>query len=138
MIKCVFCFLLLTSCSSVKNNSKKDEGIELNRVWNMVLFKNYSKEALIKKRASLDLTGKDFAPAFMGCNHLTLQYTVSQNNKIRFFKGLTTLMACENMDLETEFSSIIDIIQRYELKGHTLYLYGNHGVEMKFIAQDWD
>lgn len=127
---------LIFSCNS-KKEATKIENQNINRIWMLVNFKNYSKESLIKKSAFLDLTNSENASAKMGCNNLSFAYKVKEDT-ISFSEGIATRMFCEDMSLENDFYKEISSINNYKIEGHKLLLTSSKGEKMEFIAQDWD
>src|SRR5690606_5621178 len=51
--------------------------------------------------------------ASAGCNGLGGTYTLSGNGRIRFTQGMSTMMACENMEVETEFKKVLELADNY-------------------------
>lgn len=132
-------FLLLITIFTISCNSKKEiPSQNLKRVWMLTEFGTFNKEMLMKKKAYLDLTKPDNASAEMGCNKLGFPYVVKSNNEIEFRDGFATRMACENMQLEYEFSKALPKITNYSVAGHRLTLTNEKGDKMEFVAQDWD
>jgi heat shock protein HslJ len=136
-----YLLVLAIVLSSVSCNSKKEVSTmsnqNINRVWMLVSFKNYTKEDLTQKNAFLDLTNPEHAAAKMGCNNLSFAIKV-EKNKIHFSQGIATKMYCQNMNLENDFSKEISTITNFKVEGHKLILISSKGEKMEFIAQDWD
>lgn len=128
--------LITISCNSKKEASKMSNQ-NINRVWMLVSFKNYTKEDLVKKNAYLDLTNPERAAAKMGCNNLSFAVKV-EKDKIHFSEGIATKMYCQDMNLENDFSKEITTITNFKVEGHKLILTASKGEKMEFIAQDWD
>jgi heat shock protein HslJ len=57
-----------------------------------------------------------------GCNSFSGTYELSEGNKIRFSKMVSTMMACLNMDIETEYLKVFGTADNFALKGDTLSL----------------
>ncbi len=115
----------------------------LKREWMLVSFKNYPKEDLIRHQAKIDLTaavedGKIKGGAFMGCNKIFFTAAFKKNGTAKFSDIGSTLMACQKMRLEDDFSKNFEKMQHYRLEGHFLILNDNQGNSMRFIASDWD
>lgn len=128
--------VLNSSCNS-KKEATKTNNQNINRVWMLVSYKNYSKEDLVKKNAFLDLTNAERASAKMGCNNLSFGYKIS-GETITFSQGISTKMYCQDMSLENDFSNDITSINQYTIEGHKLILFSTNGQKMEFVAQDWD
>jgi heat shock protein HslJ len=103
----------------------------------LVAFKDYGKDYFVKKNCYLDLTNKERASAKMGCNSLSFKYKIN-DSKINFTNGISTRMACEDMNLENDFSKTILEMNSFSIKTHQLILTSKAGQKMIFVAQDWD
>lgn len=57
-----------------------------------------------------------------GCNGIGGTFTLPGNNRIKFSKGMTTLMACENMEVESGLLEVLETADNYSLAGNTLTL----------------
>ncbi|WP_298119517.1 META domain-containing protein [Flavobacterium sp.] len=128
--------IFVLSCSCKKNVSEADNQ-NINRVWMLVSFKNYTKEDLVKKNAFLNLNNSKRALAKMGCNNLSFGYKISENT-ITFSQGISTKMYCQGFNLEIDFCNEITSILTYKIEGHKLTLTSSKGEKMEFVAQDWD
>jgi heat shock protein HslJ len=133
--------IILFSIISISCNSKKEttktNNQNINRVWMLVSFKNYTKEDLVKKNAFLDLTSSERASAKMGCNNLSFSYKISEDT-ITFSQGISTKMYCQDMSLEDDFSKDITSFSKFTIEGHKLILSSTNGEKIEFVAQDWD
>lgn len=135
-----FAILLLgtiVGCSSVPEKNPA-----LQRQWMLVAFGNFSKEELIKNKAEINLTGaidngKIKGSAYMGCNNMFFT-SEFKKGKVQISGVGSTLKACQNMELETEFGQKFDKMTNYSIQGHFLTLSDNSGNSMKFVAADWD
>ena len=126
-------FTITISCSSKKNTQN------INRVWMLVEFKDFTKDYFIEKKAFLDMTNPERATSKMGCNNLSFSYLIKDEKSIQFSQGIATRMYCQdNMKLETDFLNEIPSIKNYKVEGHFLTLSSNKGEKMRFVAQDWD
>jgi heat shock protein HslJ len=129
---------LMMNCSSaqVKNPF-------IQREWMLVSFGNFTKDQLIKNKAGINLTDKKEGNkirggAFMGCNRMFFTSEFKNNGKVEISGIGSTMMACQNMDLETAFAKSFEKMKKYSLEGHFLTLYDDSGNQMKFVAADWD
>lgn len=59
--------------------------------------------------------------ASAGCNGLGGGFTLKKN-KLKFTQGISTMMFCENMDVETEFKKMLEQVDNYTVNGDTLSL----------------
>ena len=99
LIKHVVFFTLLASIinckpKTIQQNSATNQN-DLKRVWMLVEFQNFKKEDLIKNNAQINLTDLQNPTANMGCNRISLQIELKQNN-IKFINLRSTRMYCEN------------------------------------------
>lgn len=137
-ILAVLCLGFTLNCSSIP---VKDYRIQ--REWMLISFGNYSKENLIKNNAKIDLTsaienGKIKGGAFMGCNKMFFTSEFKKSGKVKISGIGSTLMACQEMKLEEDFSKNFKNMSTYTIEGHFLTLTDDQGNSMKFIAADWD
>lgn len=126
---------LLFSCISTQ---KVVEPTLLHREWMLVSYKNYSKGELIKKKASIQLTDNKQASVFMGCNQMGYSYELAGKNKIVFSQGISTLKACEDMQLENDINTSLPQVISYKIEDHRLSLYTKSNEILQFVAADWD
>ena len=62
---------------------------------------------LIMKKEDNRTTG------FAGCNLFTGAYEIGPMNKIQFSKTVSTMMACLNMEIESEFLRVLEMCDNY-------------------------
>ncbi len=134
----ILCLGTVLNCSSIALVNP-----QLNREWMPVSFKDYTKEELIRNQAKIDLTapaenGKIKSGAFMGCNKMFFTAAIKKDGTAEFSDIGSTLMVCQNMNLEDDFTKCFKNIRRYKLEGHFLTLIDQQGNTIKFIASDWD
>ncbi|VXC38177.1 MULTISPECIES: META domain-containing protein [Chryseobacterium] len=133
-----FILNLVVNCSAVKSNNQHYQ-----REWMMVSFDGFTKEQLVKNKAEINLTepvkdGQIRGTAMMGCNRMFFTLEFKSKNKV-IISGLgSTLMACQEMEIEDKVTKVFEKMTRYEIDGHFLTLYDDKGAQMKFIAADWD
>lgn len=61
--------------------------------------------------------------AFAGCNNLMGGFELKENQlKIKFTKGISTLMACPDMETEQEFGLMLETVDNFSLKGNQMTL----------------
>lgn len=129
---------LVLNCSSVPT---KDPFLQ--RQWMLVSFDGFSKDQLIANKAEMNLTankvkGKIQASVYMGCNGMSFVSEFKKGGKVSISKGVSTMKACQDMNLESSFQKKIETMTHYSIEGHFLTLSDNHGNSMKFVAADWD
>lgn len=57
-----------------------------------------------------------------GCNNFNGSYELKEGNRIAFSKIITTLMACPNLDSETQFLKVLEMADNYFMSADTLVL----------------
>ena len=133
-----FILVLVVNCSAVKPNNQHYQ-----REWMMVSFDGFNKEQLVKNKAEINLTepiknGKIRGTAMMGCNRMFFTLEFKSKGKVKISGLGSTLMACQEMEIEDKFTKVFEKMTRYEINGHFLSLYDEKGAQMKFVAADWD
>jgi heat shock protein HslJ len=134
----VFTLAIILNCSSAQIKNP-----HIQREWMLVSFENFTKDQLIKSKAGINLTAekegnKIGGAAFMGCNKLFFSSEFNKNGIVKISGMGSTMMACQNMDLETSFSKSFEKMKKYSVDGHFLTLSDEKGNTMKFVAADWD
>lgn len=126
------------SCGSLNSGNQ-----HIHRQWMLISYKNFSKEDLIKNKAEINLTkisepDKIAGTAFVGCNRMFFNVEVKSKKRIEISGLGSTLMACEKMEIESQFSKDFEQMENFVIEGHFLTLYDKKGNKMKFVAADWD
>lgn len=117
---------LITACGTTGNvtavnvNSNSITGIK----WKLtelngkpVADKVNGKEPFLE----LQETDKRYT-ASAGCNGIGGQFTLSENGRIKFLQGVSTMMACENMEVETQLKNALIAADNYSINGTILSL----------------
>lgn len=60
--------------------------------------------------------------ASAGCNGLGGTYKISGNGRIVFTQGMSTMMACDNMEIETELKNILGLTDNFTINNNVLSL----------------
>lgn len=60
---------------------------------------------------------------FSGCNTFAGKYELIGNEGLKFSQMTSTLTACNDMEIEKQFQSILAIVDGYDIKGDTLLLF---------------
>ncbi|MGE8535263.1 META domain-containing protein [Chryseobacterium sp.] len=129
---------LVLNCSSVP-----DKNPSLQRQWMLISFDGFSKEQLIANKAEMNLTAsmvdnKIQGNAYMGCNQMSFVSEFKKGGKVKISSGISTMKACQDMNLEASFQKKIETMTKYSIEGHFLTLSDDQGNTMKFVAADWD
>ncbi|WP_027381086.1 META domain-containing protein [Chryseobacterium daeguense] len=129
--------------SQKQNNINTIRNHQIQREWMLVAFDNYTKQDLVKNNAKINLTqdienGKIKGTAFMGCNSMFFTSEFKQNGDVEISDIGSTMKACAEMKLETDFSASFKNMKKYSVQGHFLTLSDDNGNQIKFVAADWD
>lgn len=129
---------MMLNCSSTQVKNP-----HIQRQWMLVSLEGFSKDDLIKNKTEINLTaksenGKIRGSAYMGCNRMFFTSEFKNNGKVKISGLGSTMMACQNMNLETSFQKKFEKMNNYSVEGHFLTLSDDSGNAMKFIAADWD
>ena len=57
-----------------------------------------------------------------GCNSLSGSYEIGQGNRIKFSQMISTMMACVNMEIETELKKALETTDNYSLSADGQHL----------------
>src|SRR5690606_9305939 len=57
-----------------------------------------------------------------GCNGLGGEFTLQEHGRVKFTSGMSTMMACENMEIENELKRVLEMADNYSLSGDDLSL----------------
>ncbi|MGE8555034.1 MAG: META domain-containing protein [Chryseobacterium jejuense] len=129
---------LLFNCSAMP-----DKNPSIQRQWMLVSLDGFSKDQLIAHKAEINLTGKMEkgkiqGSAYMGCNQMSFTSEFKNDGKVKISQGISTMKACQDMNLETSFQKKFETMTKYAVEGHFLTLSDDQGNIMKFVAADWD
>jgi len=70
----------------------------------------------------LDMNGMKYE-GYAGCNGLGGTFEIKQDiMRIKFNQGVSTMMACEDLDIENQFSKALLSADNYSVNGNTLTL----------------
>ncbi|WP_347216518.1 META domain-containing protein [Chryseobacterium sp.] len=144
MKKILFPLLAVLFLSVVFNCSAvPDKNPSIQRQWMLVSFDGFSKDQLIAHKAEINLTGKMEkgkiqGSAYMGCNQMSFNSEFKKDSTVKISQGVSTMKACQDMNLEISFQKKFETMMKYSVEGHFLTLSDNQGNTMKFVAADWD
>lgn len=126
----LFCSLLLFTACTVPNKVTTEN--KTSTITNSLVGTQWKLIELNGKPIASKINGKEpFLKlqeadnqymASAGCNGIGGQFTLSENGKIKFSQGISTMMACENMEIETQLKSILIATDNYTINGKTLSL----------------
>ncbi len=125
-------FLLsLSACSSVKqsnsatiNQNTVTSDVITDKKWKLIELSGspVADEINGKQPFILLHTADNRYSAMAGCNGLGGTFTLPGNNRIKFSQGMSTMMACEHMDIETGLNKALLIADNYTVSGNILSL----------------
>ncbi|CAM3530730.1 hypothetical protein FSS13T_21030 [Flavobacterium saliperosum S13] len=67
-------------------------------------------------------TNEDRINGHSGCNGFGGNYELTDGNRIAFSKMMGTMMACADMETETQFLKLMQTVDNYNLNGNSLQL----------------
>jgi len=136
---------IVFNCTSVtkQNTHMNIQKNQIQREWMLISLGNFTKADLVNHKAKIDLTGnledgKIRGEAYMGCNNMSFTAEFKNNEKLKISGLLSTMKACQNMNLEDEFQKKFETMTQYTVEGHFLTLSDDKGNSMRFVAADWD
>ena len=124
----LFFALIVVSCSNKTINKNETSTEVAAKIDSKNMYK--TKWRLIELRGTkientnftLDFFEENRFAAFAGCNNLGGEYKVENTFKITFSKVISTMMACEDMKTEQEFSKVLEMTDNFIVDGKILSL----------------
>jgi heat shock protein HslJ len=124
----LFFALIVVSCSNKTINKNETSTEVATKIDSKNMYK--TKWKLIELRGNkientnftLDFFEENRFAAFAGCNNLGGEYKVENTFKITFSKVISTMMACEDMKTEQEFSKVLEMTDNFIVDGKILSL----------------
>ena len=101
----------------------------IRQAWHLTELSGFKGE--IPANAKMDLSKLPTAYAYMGCNHMNF-HAQATSGSLKLGEMTSTIMLCENNQLEDAFATAMKRVSRYEINGQTLILRGKNGVQIKF------
>lgn len=121
--------VVIFSCAAKRAiSSDSGNGVSLTgQQWQLVELKGQAVPGKVNgKMPYLSFSSKDGRySATGGCNGIGGEYTLAKRNGVRFSKGMSTMMACEDMTVENGLRDIFEQADRYVVEGDSLKLYGD-------------
>ncbi len=122
----VLCLLSLAACTVFKksNENAMKSNVITDRKWKLVeLAGKPVADKINGKEPFIQLSKSDnHYSASGGCNGIGGSYTLQDNGKIKFSQGVSTMMACENMDIENGLNKALVAADNYTVNGDNLSL----------------
>lgn len=110
----------------------------LQRKWKVTGLQGFTKNALIKRKAYINLKADRNGQydAWVGCNTIRMKASFGKSNRLSFHSISSTRMACRDWGLEARFKRSLHRIYKYRIHGNNLYLYTRRGqVVMRLVAK---
>ena len=101
----------------------------IRQAWHLTELSGFKGE--IPANAKMDWSKLPTAYAYMGCNHMNF-HAQATSGSLKLGEMTSTIMLCENNQLEDAFATAMKRVSRYEVNGQTLILRGKNGVQIKF------
>ncbi|RZK68974.1 MAG: META domain-containing protein [Pedobacter sp.] len=120
----------LAACGTQKKSENQSAdssaatGVITDRKWRLVELSGKSVPATVNgKEAFIQLNKADSSyTAFGGCNGMGGSFEVTGNWRIKFTQGMSTMMACDNMEIENGLKQTFGNADNYTIKGDSLSL----------------
>lgn len=127
----ILSFLVLSSCSLFRYSDPK-----LRKVWMLSELPGFSMDSIITKKATIDMTEKEYGKVFMGCNDISYNYYNKHKSEIYFKGGLSSTSLCADMKLEERFNILMQTVSTYRIDGNRLFLYTTNEEIIIFVSRD--
>lgn len=123
--------LVCVGCAGTQPSAKEDVQIEQIK-WDLVSF-GLSKMAVPQK--VWIRFEKGTYQGFSGCNGMGGKYELSSET-MTLHAGMATLMACEQMALETKYQQALSKVSSYERQGNRLVLKHDDAAVLIFMHHE--
>lgn len=136
--------IVISSCTVIKNNKETTMPNNTSNIaglkWQLIEINGQAVPDKINGKVPfLNLqVGDTTYNANAGCNGMGGVYKLADQGKIQFSRGLSTMMACESMEIESQFAQVLIKTDNYSLADGILSLNkGKMAPLAKFkVAQD--
>ena len=134
--------LLLAACNSTAQpkpaapskpapTAQSAAPVPIRQAWRLTELSGFKGD--IPANAKMDWTKLPNAYAYMGCNHMNF-HAQAASGSLKLGEMTSTVMLCENNQLEDAFTTAMKRVSHYEVNGQTLILRGKNGVQIKFTS----
>ena len=119
----LFITLLLVGCNETKPIPKKiDENTPTIELKPYKLISFGKTKMAVPKNAKILLKDGEYA-GYAGCNAMGGKYDIDlKKQTIKFHAGVSTMMACPDMALETRFRKYLKAVDNYEIRDNFMIL----------------
>ena len=122
----VLCLLTLNSCKLFKksNGDAQQSTVITDRKWKLVELAGKPVPDLVNGKQPFLMLQKAEGrySASGGCNGLGGTFTLEGQTRIKFASGMSTKMACENMEIENELTRALTTADNYSISDDNLSL----------------
>lgn len=131
--------MLLASCA-VRKPSGHEVAVLVGKQWQLVELHGEVVPAKVNGKMPFlkleEANGRYSASG--GCNGIGGEYTLQKNNGIAFSRGMSTMMACPEMQVENGLRTLFEAVDTYMVNENTLILSkGKDGATLaKFILAE--
>lgn len=120
------CFLSLSACNLFKKTAQesKQTNVITERKWKLVELAGQPVGDKVNGKEPFLFLKKEESrySASGGCNGIGGTYTLQDNGRIKFDQGMSTMMACENMEIENGLNKALVTADNYTISGDNLSL----------------
>lgn len=125
----ILCVIALASCNTFKKSSTQTDNdmksnVITDRKWKLVELDGKPVADQINGKEPFILLQKsdNRYSASAGCNGLGGTFTLLDHGRIKFSQGMSTMMACEHMEIETGLNKALITADNYSLSGDDMSL----------------
>lgn len=120
----VVTLLLLLSCKTKQNQQSTTESPLKGTKWILVeMMGKPISPSQDRKNIYVYLDANESRiNGYSGCNGFGGSYELQEGNRITFSKMMGTMMACADMETETQFLKLMQTVDNYTLNGNNLQL----------------
>lgn len=126
LLTIAICALSLSACSIFKKSAdgSQQTSVITDRKWKLVeLYGKPVADQVNGKEPFLQLhTADNRYGASGGCNGIGGNFSLEGNGRIKFSAGMSTKMACDNMEIENGLTNALRTADNYSLSGDNLSL----------------
>lgn len=126
----ILCLLAFAACNIFKKSSAQNGEDDMKT--NVITDRKWKLVELAGKPVADKINGKEPFILFQkkdsrysasgGCNGMGGTFTLQDNGRIKFSQGMSTMMACENMEIENGLGKALIAADNYSLNGDDLSL----------------
>jgi len=131
----LFISFLAFGCASKKPTVQVEENLPTIEAKAYKLISFGKTRMAVPRKAKILLKDGEYA-GYAGCNGMGGKYTIDLKKKtIKFYAGVSTMMACPDMSLETKFRKYLNAIDNYEIRKNMMILKVGRREALNFMEQ---